>query len=162
MAIRGPKPVPGNLKVIKGRSHHKKKETVQVPLANCAQLIETLGADLPPAVLVRAQATLAILEEKKVLSICDLEAFERYCQHLRLAYEADMRLRQDGIITTDEDGLPRKHPATQIHRDNSLAALRYEEQFGMTPSARMRLSKTEEQKKEDEYAEFRTRSASAG
>jgi P27 family predicted phage terminase small subunit len=151
--------MPGNLRVLRGRDHHKKKETVQVPPANAETLSESLVESLPPAVLRRARATLDVLEERKVLGVCDMEAFERYCQHLRLAYEANELLKRDGVIAVDDDGLPRKHPANQIHRDNSLAALRYEEQFGLTPSARMRLSRTDEQVKEDDYTEFRSKRA---
>jgi P27 family predicted phage terminase small subunit len=96
------------------------------------------------------------LEDKKILGRCDVLAFERYCQHLRLVYEADAVLRRSEILSYDENGALRKHPAIQIHRDNSMAALRYEEQFGLTPSARMRLGKTDDQVKEDGYAEFRS------
>ena len=159
MAIRGPKPLPGGLKVLKGRDHHKKKEPIEVPLVDCLALSEDLAKSLPAEVLARAQNTLVLLADKKVLGQCDMEAFERYCQHLYLAHEANRILREEGVISVDEDGVSHKHPATQIHRDNSLAALRYEEQFGLTPSARQRLTKTDEQKKEDEYAQYRRRAA---
>ena len=155
MGVRGRKPVPENIKKLHGRIHAKKKELVVTPLADCVGLSEELATRLPAEVLARARSTLAILMEAGVLGVPDLEAFERYCQHLCFAYEANKALTRDGILSHDEQGILRKHPAMQIHRDNSLAALRYEEQFGLTPSASMRLARTDEQKTEDEYSKFR-------
>jgi P27 family predicted phage terminase small subunit len=155
MAIRGPKPTPENFKVLMGRSHHKKKETVQVSPLDKSQIPKELLDSLPKDVRLRAQATLAILLDKKILGACDIETFTRYCQHLRIGYEANEILKRDGLVNEDVHGVVHKHPAFQMHRDSSLAALRYEEQFGLTPSARMRLTKTDDQVKEDDYAQFR-------
>jgi len=155
--MRGRKPVPDGIKKLNGRIHAKKKELVVVPLADCAELSEELATRLPAEVLTRARNTLAVLMGRGVLGTPDLEAFERYCQHLCFAYSANKVLTQDGILDRDEQGILRKHPAMQIHRDNSLAALRFEAEFGLTPSARMRLAKTDEQKTEDDYSAFRRR-----
>jgi P27 family predicted phage terminase small subunit len=159
MSIRGPKPTPGNLRVLKGRDHHKKKDTVRVPPADDLRLLEKTLTTLPEDVRERARVSLEILTDKKVLGGCDIESFARYCQHLRLGYEANELLKHEGLISYDDRGIPHKHPAFQMHRDSSLAALRYEEQFGLTPSARMRLTKTDEEQKEDDYGEFRKRAA---
>jgi P27 family predicted phage terminase small subunit len=160
MGIRGVKPTPAPLKILKGRDHNKKTEPVKVPLADYSELFKCLeDSGLSEPVLEQARETLRILEDKKVLGSCDVLAFERYCHHLRIVYEADAVLRKEGLFTYDANGVLHKHPATQVHRDNSLAALRYEEQFGLTPSARMRLSKTDEQVKEDDYSDFRSKRA---
>jgi P27 family predicted phage terminase small subunit len=161
MAIRGPKPIPRDLKILMGRDHHKKKDTVQVPPVEDSRFLEKILAALPEDVRERARTSLKILMDKKVLGGCDIESFARYCQHLRIGYEANELLKEDGLISYDDKGTPHKHPAFQMHRDSSLAALRYEEQFGLTPSARMRLAKGEEERKEDDYGEFRKR-ATAG
>jgi P27 family predicted phage terminase small subunit len=144
-----------------GRDHNKKKDAVQVPCAENSRLPEKLLESLPDDVRERAQETLKILTDKKVLGGCDIEAFARYCQHLRIGYEANELLKKEGLISYDDRGVPHKHPAFQMHRDSSLAALRYEEQFGLTPSARMRLTKTEEEQKEDDYGEFRKRATAS-
>jgi P27 family predicted phage terminase small subunit len=158
MGVRGPKPKPEGFKVLEGRSHQKKTTPLIVPLADYSEIFKYLnGADLPEPVLEQTRKTLRILEEKKILGVCDILAFERYCQHLRIAYEADATLKSDGLFTYDANGVLHKHPANQVHRDNSIAALRYEEQFGLTPSARMRLTKTDDEQKEDDYGEFRKR-----
>jgi P27 family predicted phage terminase small subunit len=149
--------MPEGLRVILGRSHKKKEEKVRLPPANIAGLSDELKASLPPEVAERAENDLRTLLNLKVLSQCDLEIFERYCQHLRLAYEADAILRREGVMALDENGVRRKHPAVQIHRDSSGMALKFAAELGLTPSARMRINKTETQKQGDDYADFRGR-----
>ncbi|MEA4876819.1 MAG: phage terminase small subunit P27 family [Aminobacterium sp.] len=151
MGVRGPKPAPAKIKALKGKSHKKKRETLYIEPSSGL----SLPKDLPEKVRVRAQEVLDILSEKRILTPCDLAAFARYCEHLELAHEAKETLDTDGLIVRDERGLARKHPAAQIFRDNSLAALRFEEQFGLTPSSRERLSSPED-RKDDEYGVFRS------
>ncbi len=109
---------------------------------------------MPSDIVKRAEKTLGLLSEQGILNPCDAEPFARYVQHLRIAYEANAIVEREGVISLDKNGIPHKHPALQIHRDNSLAALKYEEQFGLTPSARMRLRGSDEIKKDREVAAF--------
>ena len=154
MALRGRKPTPRELLELGGRVHKKKFERVDLGAFEDSDEETINFDDLPVLAKERAQGILKLLRKNVVLNSCDVEAFCRYIQHLRIAYEADAILKRDGIMTKDENGLIRKHPALQIHRDNSLAALRFEEQFGLTPSARMRLRSVEENQTDREKAEF--------
>ena len=144
--------MPRKLLELGGRVHRKKENFLDFGAAE--NIDENVLQGLPSGALERARATLHLLSERSVLSACDAEAFARYVQHLRMAYEADKIIRNDGIISLDKNGVPHKHPALQIHRDNSLAALRYEEQFGLTPSARMRLRGSEEVQEDREVSAF--------
>ena len=154
MGIRGKKPTPRRLLELGGRVHKKKEKTLDIGEMTREDVDEKIFKDLPSGVLDRAKKTLKLLSEQGVLNPCDAEPFARYVQHLRIAYEANEIVAQEGIISIDKNGIPHKHPALQIHRDNSLAALRYEEQFGLTPSARMRLRGIEEVKADREVAVF--------
>ena len=154
MAVRGRKPTPREILELGGRVHKKKFERVDLGAFDDADEEIINFDDLPAPTKERAQDMLKMLRKNVVLNACDGEAFSRYIQHLRIAYEANEILKRDGIMTKDENGLIRKHPALQIHRDNSLAALRFEEQFGLTPSARMRLRSVEENQTDREKAEF--------
>ncbi len=154
MAIRGRKPTPRKILELSGRVHKKKGKTVDFGEMTNNDLDKKIFKDLPNDVVERAERTLELLREQGVLNPCDAEPFARYVQHLRIAYEADRIVGNEGIISLDKNGIPHKHPALQIHRDNSLAALRYEEQFGLTPSARMRLRGSEEVKADREVAAF--------
>ena len=152
MSRRGRKPTPRKLLELGGRVHKAKKKAVD--FGEVHSVDKKIFNELPPDVVKRAEKTLSLLLEVGVLNPCDIEPFTRYVQHLRIAYEADEIVKRDGVISIDKNGIPHKHPALQIHRDNSLAALRYEEQFGLTPSARMRLRGSDEIKKDREVAAF--------
>ena len=154
MSVRGRKPTPRELLELGGRVHRKKVERVDLGAFEDDDEEAVNFDELPASTKHRAQDILKMLRKHVVLNSCDVEAFCRYIQHLRIAYEADEILKRDGIMITDRDGVARKHPALQIHRDNSLAALRFEEQFGLTPSARMRLRSVEENQTDREKAEF--------
>lgn len=80
-----------------------------------------------------------VLVEMGVLTRADLPAFQLLCQHWGLAQQAWEALQQEGETTTDERGLPRKHPLLQVWRDNSRAWREYAAHFGLTPAARARL-----------------------
>ena len=154
MARRGKKPTPRKLLELGGRVHKKKEKTIDFGEMTNNDLDKKIFKDLPSGVLERAEKTLNLLRVQGVLNPCDAEPFARYVQHLRIAYEANEIVAREGIISIDKNGISHKHPALQIHRDNSLAALRYEEQFGLTPSARMRLRGSDEVKADREVAAF--------
>lgn len=50
--------------------------------------------------------------------------FGRYCQHSQILYKAYKILKKEGFIVNGE-----KHPAVQIWKDNSKAALNLEQDF---------------------------------
>lgn len=157
MAIRGPKPKPAAERALGPKSHHSKKNAgFPVPDAGRADFPEDLARGLPASVLTRAREMFGILTEKKILSPCDVEPFVRYVHHLRLVYEADALIKRNGLAIVDVMGNVHKNPMLQVHRDNSMAALKYEEQFGLTPSARTRVSGAEGDRELDEYAAFRS------
>ena len=75
----------------------------------------------------------------------DAPAFEMLCRHYGMVVEAAKILKADGLVVQDKDenGVVlsvRKHPAEIILRMNSTAFRHYAEQFGLTPSARVRLA----------------------
>ena len=152
--MRGPKPVPTAIRELGGRVHSKKVDHVDLGELADEDLTPDIFEGLPDPVLKRAQNTLSLLRRRNVLNGADTESFARYCQHLRNAYAAQKIINKEGVLLADANGNLKKHPAVQVHRDNSLAALRYEEQFGLTPSARMRLTTAEQLVVDREVAEF--------
>ena len=152
--MRGPKPKPTAIRELGGRIHAKKVERPDLGAFEDDDLSADIFDGMPPAVLRRAQKTLAVLRQHGIVNSADAEPFARYCQHLCNAYAAQEIIKANGVVVEDQNGNVKKHPAIQIHRDNSLAALRYEEQFGLTPSARMRLSTPEQIAADREVAEF--------
>lgn len=93
------------------------------------------------------------LDRLGILTEADGAAFTVMAIHYAVAWEAMEQVLEDGLLQVDENGAARKHPLLQVWRENSAAYLRYAVQFGLTPSARGRLSILEAPQK-DEYEEF--------
>jgi P27 family predicted phage terminase small subunit len=79
-----------------------------------------------------------ILTEAKILTDADAATFELMAGHYSIAVDALKQLQKSGLTLLSVMGL-KKHPLTQIFRDNSMAFRAYAAEFGMTPSARSRL-----------------------
>lgn len=95
--------------------------------------------DKQPAAAKFYDAYAAVLEEAGITTQADEPAFRLMAMHYAFAIEAGATLAREGLMDEDERGLSRKHPMAQVWRDNSTMALKYMEQFGMTPSSRTRV-----------------------
>lgn len=74
-----------------------------------------------------------------LLTEIDIPAFQLMASHYAVAVQAAEVIRDEGLLTEDEHGLQRKHPALQVMRDHSAAFRTYAAEFGMTPSSRSRV-----------------------
>lgn len=83
------------------------------------------------------------LERIQVLTGVDAPAFRLMAEHYAFAVQAAQELRAEGLTVEGKDGL-KKNPLAQIFKDNSLAFKSFATEFGMTPSARVRLKLPEE------------------
>ena len=102
------------------------------------------------ATLKEYRTTFAILKKRRIFLRTDCAAYLTMFEHLELAQRAYQQILSDGLTTIDERGLPRKSPNVQIYKDNSLAYLRYANEFGLTPSSRARQGSEIENLEEDE------------
>jgi P27 family predicted phage terminase small subunit len=148
MGKRGPKPLPTKLKVLQGtarREDIEREEPKPKPVRpRCPQWLPTRGK--------RKWRQLAPeLEELGLLTSVDGEALAIALLHWSLAVEAAEILKKEGTIATDERGLPRKHPACQILRDNSASFRHYMQEFGLSPSSRTQFNLPT--KEEDDWLE---------
>lgn len=140
MATPGRKPKPGALKALAGNPGKRK--------VNKAEPKPKPVAPGPPAWLDKEAKELwrefsPELERLGLLTLIDAPAFAMMLTHYILAVKASRLLKRDGIMTKDENGLARKHPAHQILRDHAAAFRGFAAEFGLTPSARTRLSMPE-------------------
>ncbi len=108
---------------------------------------------LPESVRIKARVAARHLAEQKISKDCDRAGFERYCHHLHLEHDAYKTLVKEGSSIIDNRGVKRKHPEHQVQRDHSAMALKYEEQFGLTPLSRGKV-KGEPRKKESALERF--------
>lgn len=80
------------------------------------------------------------LERMQVLTGIDSAAFRLMAEHYAFAVQAAKELREGGELTVEGREGPKKHPLMQVLRDNSQMFKSYAVEFGMTPSARARLT----------------------
>lgn len=79
------------------------------------------------------------LVELGLFTDVDVPAFMLMAEHFGIAREAALIVDEEGLQTKDEHGCNRKHPLLQVLRDNSAAFRQFATEFGLTPSARVRL-----------------------
>ncbi len=140
MSTRGPKPKPTAMKKMQGNPGHR-------PLG---------GGELKPKTVVKRPRDLGKglarkfwdehageLERLQVLTGVDSAAFRLMAEHYAIAVQAVGLLKEEGLTIEGGDG-KKKNPLAQVFKDNSLAFKSFATEFGMTPSARVRLRLPEE------------------
>ncbi|MFN2363171.1 MAG: phage terminase small subunit P27 family [Halarsenatibacteraceae bacterium] len=81
-----------------------------------------------------------ILFDMGALDSIDYPTFAIMLEHYALAIRAAETIREEGLFRFDENGVQRKHPATQVLRDNSQQYRQYLKEFGLSPKAREALN----------------------
>lgn len=137
MARPGTKPKPTRVKELEGNPGHR-------PLNRSEPKPDVKEATtLPYGVTLTARKFhkqyAPLLTRLGILTEADEAAFALMSLHYGLAIDAARELRDTGMTIEGRDGA-KKHPLTQVFRDNSQAFRQYADEFGMTPSARSRLS----------------------
>lgn len=133
----GPAPKPTALKQLSGNPGKR-------PLNNDEPQPDRVAPAIPRGLMPLARkfwkAHGPTLERMGLLTEIDGVAFTMLTVHYEIAWQASRTLKEEGLVTTDENGAERKHPLLQVLRDNSAMLLRYSREFGLTPSARSRIS----------------------
>ncbi|MBI3936783.1 MAG: phage terminase small subunit P27 family [Betaproteobacteria bacterium] len=105
-----------------------------------------LACDVPPPAHLDEHAAakwrtmVLLLAEIRVLTSADLSGLANYCIAYSEVVQAQAVLATAGrYITNPETGMTIKHPALNSQREHILVMLRYEAEFGLTPSSRSRV-----------------------
>lgn len=137
MATPGTKPKPTRVKELEGNPGHRAINRAE-PKPDVAE-----PRALPYGVTKTARGFhkryAPLLVRLGILTEADEAAFNLMSLHYGLAIDAARELREAGLTVDGRDG-PKKHPLAQVFRDNSSSFRQYAGEFGMTPSARSRLS----------------------
>lgn len=86
--------------------------------------------------------TLKALEDAKITTYIDIDALSAYCEAFATYVEATAQLRREGLMAETLNGTPMKHPMTLIADKAVAVMLKYQVEFGMTPSSRTRIHAT--------------------
>jgi len=146
----GPAPKPTALKLLAGNPG---KRTLNQNEPQPERIIPAMPRGMPKPAQRFWKTYADRLDRLGLLTEVDDPAFTLMAIHYGVAWEAARILRDEGLATVDENALTRKHPMLQVLRDSTRTFLQLADRFGLTPSARARLS-IPEQATLDDYEVF--------
>jgi P27 family predicted phage terminase small subunit len=149
--MRGRKPTPTALKLLRGNPGRR-------PI-NPNEPKPPAGRLTPPTWLTGAAATkwrrlAPELLKHGLFSTADRDALAVYCQTFAQWREAEAEIKKHGMVVKGRDGGPVTSPYVGIRDRARVYLLRWWEQFGMTPSARVRVATTTTDKPADPFAKY--------
>ena len=145
--VRGPRPVPTHLKLLRGNPGHEKLNTDE-PQPQQAP-------DIPPApdwltgyAFDEWDRIVTELYRLRLLTVVDIQPLAAYCQaykRWRMAEEALERMGEKdlmthGLILKGRSGNAVENPLAITAHKAAMAMVRYASEFGLTPAARSRIS----------------------
>lgn len=139
MGARGPKPKPSALKKRDGTY----KKCKQAPSEYSPDQIETLAK--PPTWLNKYAKDEylkvgAVLLKDGLLATIDMNLFITYCQQMGIFIESQHVLKKEGRVVKTKSGYSQPHPYVAIGNSAHQIAIKIAASFGITPSARTRVS----------------------
>ena len=134
--MRGRKPKPTEKKRLEGnpgkrrlsKREPKPKASGKIPPAEIDALAKQFIAEYLP-----------LVQAMQIFTDADRAALELMSVHYSIAWQAAERVKREGLMLKNAFGWA-KHPLLQVLRDNSRAFKAYAVEFGLTPSARSRIS----------------------
>ncbi len=134
--MRGRKPKPSAKKKLEGnpgkrrlnKREPKPQAAGKIPPAEIDELAQRFIAEYLP-----------LIQAMQIFTDADRAALELMSVHYSIAWRAAEVVQREGLMLKNAFGWA-KHPLLQVLRDNSTAFLRYAAEFGLTPSARSRIS----------------------
>lgn len=147
MTIRGPKPIPTHLKVLRGNVGKRPINKNEPQPEQFAEVPD------PPEFLSGYEVdewkhTAPELHRLKLLTTIDVPAFAAFCSAFgqwRMAAESLHRMQSgdpvmNGMIIKAKNGDAMTNPLVSIVRKHAGDVVRYAAEFGMTPAARARIA----------------------
>lgn len=133
MGKRGPSPAPTRLKVVRGDQESRINRNEPLP--------SDMSTIRPPEFLDGVALEVWNYYEKDLidkgcLTAWDVDTFAIYCNAVAIWREADILLRQNGLIAQGAAGGVIKSPYHQIKRDCDQTIAKFSSRFGLTPGDR--------------------------
>ncbi len=151
MAVRGRKPKPTAIKELEGnpgkRPLNKNEPKPDKKAPRCPAWLEDEAKK-------EWKRTGAMLEQLGLLTEMDMAAFAGYCQAYARWKEAEEFITQHGTMIRTPNGYLQQVPQVSIAQTNLKIMLKFCEQFGLTPSARSRMTTGDEQQRESDPMEL--------
>lgn len=151
MGKRGPRPLPTQLKVLRGNPG-KRRLNANEPTPPLGGVV--MPAHLGEVATAKWQELLPLLQSVKVMTTADVEALARYCDTYEWWLATRAKLKQEGdtypiLNDSGEVKYIAQRPEVSIAHKLSVQLRQLEQDFGLNPSARSGLH-VEAPKQEDD------------
>ena len=139
MTVRGAKPTPTKLKVLRG-TLRKHRANAEEPVVTPE--IPTCPRELSPAARKEWRRIGPELARMGLLSRIDRAALAMYCDHYGRWLEAIAALQKYGVVVKSPNGFPMQSPYVAIANKSGEQVRLLLGEFGMSPSSRTRVHAT--------------------
>ncbi|MEW8027826.1 MAG: phage terminase small subunit P27 family [Candidatus Thiodiazotropha sp.] len=142
MGQRGPKPLPANVHLLNGNPS-KKKASELVDAVRPDVEIPDAPAHLLPEAKIEWYRITPELEKLGLISKLDRAALAAYCQSYARWVQADTKIQSmgvDGLVSVTPNGFLQMSVWLQICNREKESMQKFAAEFGMTPSARSRVT----------------------
>lgn len=151
MGARGPVPKPTKLKLIEGNPGKR-------PLNQNEPKPEPIAPDPPKWLTGEAKKewlrVAPELEKLGLLTRVDMAALAGYCQAYATWVKAEKILKKEGLTFTTPNGYIQQRPEVSIAQKSLQIVRGFCAEFGLTPSARSRMSLPDQAGDEDDFFGF--------
>jgi len=154
--IYGPPPKPTALKLLEGNPGHQKLNMEEPKCAEIAPVQPPEWLDVIGQ--YEYQRVWPLLTEMGLLSAVDVGAFEAYCDAYSTMVRMAIVCNELGSTYVTDQGQVRARPEATLKIQAANAVRQFSQEFGLTPSARGRMSIKSEEKETDEMESFLKRS----
>lgn len=121
-------------------AHHTRgAKATPRPVSDPVRRVPTSPKDMTDAAKAEWKRVMPVLVERRVLSVADLAAVERYCDATGDIAIARARIRLDGDYVPNRLGELKRHPAFATLRESTAEARRWAAELGLTPASRSRV-----------------------
>lgn len=138
--MRGPKPVPERIVKLTGNPSNR-------PIKRAAPAVGKVGK--PPVAMsdaAKEKWNVAADEWKLVLTRSDRDALRMYCEAWAEMENAQLRVKEDGAMILTPNGMVQKSPWLSKLEQSREFCRKMLSEFGGSPSARMRVSGSDDSK----------------
>lgn len=137
----GPKPKPTALRLV----HGDRKDRINTREPAASKKAPRCPSWLPKEARAVWRRTVSQLSEMGVASETDTDLLATYCMAVVTFQRATEEVEREGILIEGRRDGKVKNPAVQIQRDAARAIAQIGAEFGLSPSSRSRLQRTEDE-----------------
>jgi P27 family predicted phage terminase small subunit len=120
-------------------SHHTRgRKAAPQPIADAIKTVPPAPKHFHPAAKAEWRRIMPVLVERRVLSVADLHAAERFCEAQADIVEAREAIAADGAYVLNRLDEKKRHPAFATLRESTAESRRWAAELGLTPSSRSR------------------------